>query len=74
MNVEEIPPFPKHLGPMTLTDAQALLPSIIQDDPELAAIVDAIDGQDAFRLLLIMSACHQRAVEINQEQWPNPTA
>ena len=71
MTVDEIPPFPKHLGPMTMTDALVLLPSLIEDDPELAAIVETIDAQDAFRLLLIMSALHRRAAAINAETIPD---
>ena len=70
MTVHEIPPFPKHLGPMTLTDALVLLPSLMEDDPQLAAIVETINEQDAFRLLLIMSAAHRRAAEINGETLP----
>ena len=71
MTFDEIPPFPKHLGPMTLTDALVLLPSLIEDDPELAAIVETIEAQDAFRLLLIMSAVHRRAAAINGETLPD---
>lgn len=70
MTIDEVPMFPKHLGPMTLTDALVLLPSIIEDDPELASIVATIEAQDAFRLLLIMSACQQRADAINAETEP----
>lgn len=72
MHTEDNPPFPKHLGPMTLLDALVLLPTILEDDQELAAIVEAIKAQDAFRLLLIMSACHQRAAEINEEDFNEP--
>lgn len=72
MHTEDNPPFPKHLGPMTLFDARVLLPTILEDDQELAAIVEAIKAQDAFRLLLIMSACHQRAAEINEEDFNEP--
>lgn len=70
MTINEIAPFPNHLGPMTLTDARALLPSIKEDDPALSAIVAIINAQDAFNLLLIMSACQQRAEEINAEPVP----
>jgi hypothetical protein len=70
MTVYEIPPFPNHLGPMTLSDGLVLLPSLMEDDPQLAAIVETINEQDAFRLLLIMSATHRRAAEINGETLP----
>ena len=71
MTVYEIPPFPNHLGPMTLSDGLVLLPSLMEDDPQLAAIVETINEQDAFRLLLIMSATHRRAAEINGETLPD---
>lgn len=67
MTVEELPPFPNHLGPMTLSDARVLLPSIMDDDPELAAIVESIEAQDAFNLLMIMAACVERVETINSE-------
>lgn len=67
MTVEELPPFPNHLGPMTLSDARVLLPSIMEDDPELAEFVEAIRTQDAFQLLLIMAACVERVEAINSE-------
>lgn len=59
----EQPPIP-NVSPLTLSDAKLLAPALLRDNESLRLAVEAIQGQDAIGVLILMSALRDRIKEM----------